>query len=221
MMGGRKEVTLKKLRSLMRIMGTAGIILVLIIIASDALPIISNTNSISIFHLVARQRALEERLVKDTLLLTYRSSTDEAEAVSEMQTALPLWEKVQNGLYSGDPSLGMPQRLPSDLKLLIVQAQPDFFYLDSAFHHILAHPNPVDPVQLTIVLQHNQSYYLAMEQVVNNAQDHIQEGAKIYFSIELIIALIALIIALTFLIIADRTLGKMIAKDKELLEKEE
>lgn len=205
-------MTIKKMRSLMRVMGSFGIVLLLIIIALEALPLLNNTDSINIFHLVARQRVLEERVVKDALILAYRASPDEhAEAISEMQTSLPTWEKVQNGLQNGDGSIGIPQNyLPSDLKLLLTQTQPDFTYLDAAARKILAHPSPVDLVQLSIVLQHDQGYYISMAQVVNSAQDHIQGAARIYFSIELIVALILLIVAVISLTIADRVLGKMI-----------
>lgn len=193
----------------MRALGGLGIFFFLVMLLFEALPLMPS-NTLDTFHLAARQRVLEEHIVKDILILAYRSSPDErAEAISEMQTALPVWEQVQNGLLHGDQSLGISPHLPGDTKLLLIQAQPDYAYLDAAARHILAHPTPVDQTQLTIVLQHNQGYYISMAQAVNVLQDDIYNVARVYFVIELGIGVLLMAIWIAFLIMTNKALKKV------------
>lgn len=190
---------------LSRILGWFGIFLLLILLAFEALPLMPNS-TLNTFHLVARQRVLEEHIVKNILVLAYRPQDEHAEAISEIQTALPVWEQVENGLQKGDTVLGISPRLPQDMKLLLIQAQPDFVYLDAAVRKILEHPSPVDQTELEIVLQHDQGYYIAMAQVVNVLQDDLRSMVIIYFSIELIIGIILMTIWISFLISINRIL---------------
>src|SRR5690348_13944705 len=114
---------------MMRVFWGLGILLLLVMLAFEALPLMSNT-TLGTFRLMTRQRVLEQRIVKNVLVLAYRSSPDDhAEAISEHQTTLPIWEKVQNGLRNGDVSQGISPNLPGDIRLLLIQAQPDFVYL--------------------------------------------------------------------------------------------
>lgn len=189
--------TIRKL--LVRVLWGLGIFLLLVMLAFEALPLLSNT-ALGTFRLMTRQRVLEQRIVKNVMVLAYRTDQDEhAEAISELQTTLPVWEKVQKGLQDGDPSLSLSPNLPSDLKLLLTQAQPDFVYLDTAAHQILTHPSPVDQAQVLIVLQHDQPYYLTMAQANDLLQERLQNAAKIYFSIELGIGITLMSLWIVFL----------------------
>lgn len=183
----------------MPLLGWLGIFFLVVMLAFEALPLLSNT-ALGTFRLMTRQRVLEQRVVKNVMVLAYRTDQDEhAEAINELQTTLPVWEKVQRGLQDGDTTLGVSPNLPSDIKLLLTQAQPDFVYLDTAAHQVLAHPASVDPVQLSIVLQHDQPYYLAMAQANDLLQERIQNAAKIYFSIELGIGIALMSLWIVFL----------------------
>jgi hypothetical protein len=190
------------LKILMRVLWGLGVFLLIITLAFEAIPLISGT-SVATFRIMARQRVLEQRVVKDVLILAYRSSPeDHAEAISELQTTLPAWENFQNGLRAGDTSLGISPNMPGDVRLLLTQAQPDFTYLDAAAHQVLAHPSPVDLVQLSIILQHDQPYYIAMAQANDLFQERIQDAAKVYFGIEvcMCVASISIWIVLLFLV---------------------
>lgn len=206
-----------KIRGLiMPVLGWLGIFLLIITIAFEALPLLPTSNALVLFRFMARQRAFEERVVKNALILAYRSNPDEqAEAISELQTTLPYWEKVQNGLQNGDASLGISPNLPSEIKLLLIQAQPDFVYLDTAAHQILGHSTPVDLVQLSIILQHDQAYYVTMAQANDLLQQRIQSAANIYFSIELSIGIALMAIWIVFLL-----LFRSFRKEKRVRQKE-
>jgi hypothetical protein len=190
----------KKKIVIMRVLGWLGIILLFFTLAFEALPLMSNT-TLGTFRLMTRQRVLEQRIIKNVLVLAYRTSSDEhAEAISELQTTLPTWEKVQAGLRNGDTALGISPNLPEDIKLMLTQAQPDFAYMVASAHQILAHPSPVDPVQLAIIQQHDQPYYLAMAQVSDLFQERIQNAARVYFGIELGMGIALMAIWIAFLL---------------------
>lgn len=183
----------------MPILGWLGIFLFIISLLFEALPLMKG-NALNTFHLIARQRVLEQRIVTDVLTLAYRPDDEHPEALSELQTALPVWEKVQKGLQYGDDSLGISPNLPSNVKFYLIQMQPDFTYMDTAARQVLAHHDPVDPDQLAIVLQHEQPYYLSMAQAVIVFQDDVDSAAKIYFSIELGIGIVLMSMWITFLL---------------------
>lgn len=182
---------------IIRILGWFGVFLLLASLVLEALPLMHD-NTLGTFHLIARQRVLEQRIVTDVLILAYRPEDEHPEAISELQTALPVWEQVQRGLNNGDSSLGISPNLPSNVKLLLLQMQPDFMYMDVAARQILAHPEPVNSDELTIVMQHEQPYYLAMGQAVQLLQDDINIAAQIYFGIELTLGLILAAIWIAF-----------------------
>lgn len=192
-----------------RILGGFGIFLLIISLAFEALPLLPN-NTLNVFSTIALQRTLGQRVAKNALVLAYRSSPDErTEAISELQNVLPYWEKVQSGLRNGDPSLGIPTHLPPDISLLVAQSQPDYAYMDTAAHKVLAHPSPVDPVQIAIILQHDNAYFLDMVQITSLMQQHIQSAAQMYFIIEVCIGIILMIIWIVFILSVRSAISKV------------
>lgn len=197
----RSKIIIKALRGL-------GLFLLLISVVFESLPLIPGSTTLDTFRLMIRQRSLEERIVKNTLILAYRASPDErAEAINELQNTLPTWEKVQTGLRNGDASLGISPNLPTEVKLLLAKIQPNFASIDTSARKILEHPSSVDPVQINIILQHSQLYYLTMAQASDAFQESILNNARIYFSVELAIGIVLILmwIVLTFL---SRSLDK-------------
>lgn len=195
------------IRLLSRILGWFGVFILLVCIAFQALPLMPNSG-LNTFHLAARQRVLEERIVKDVLILACRPQDEHTEAISEMQTVMPVWEEVEKGLQNGDTSLNISPNLPGDFKMMMLQAQPDYSYLDAAARRILAHPEPADQTQVSIVLQHSQGYYLYMGEAVNVLQDDINGVARIYFGIGLGIEIFLMIIWISFLIATNKSLKR-------------
>lgn len=101
---------------------------------------------------LATQRTYCELLAKDALLLEYQWATPDVrgQAISEMQDVLPLWEQEQKFLAKSKNG---------QVQLFMLQSQTHFVPLDTAIHVLLAHPHaPADPVQVTIILAHEQGY---------------------------------------------------------------
>lgn len=193
-----------------RIWGVLGIILILFSIAFAALPLLPNS-SLDVIRITVRQRALEERIVKDVLTLACQP-TSKVQAINELQTTLPTWEQVQVGLLNGDASLGISPNPPEDINLLLLQAQSDYMSIDTAIHQILAHPSTVDQLQIAIVLQHDSGYYTTMAHVDMLLEAHVQFVAKLYFGFGVAISIGLLLIWMQFF-------RKMIRIDKEHQER--
>lgn len=183
--------------SKVQILGVFGVLLILISIGFGVFPLMPN-DTLDVIRLIARQRTLEQLIAKDTLILAYRPTDDHVQAISELQNTLPAWEKVELGLQNGDASLGISPNLPGNIKLLLLQAQSDFTGIDASAHYILAHPDPVDQTQLSIVLQHERAYSVTMFQVNTLFNDYIQEMSRIYFGIGVAINACLLLIWMSF-----------------------
>ncbi len=180
-----------------RVLGVFGIILLLFLIAFTALPLMPNS-TLGVIRIIARQRTIEQLIVKDVLILAYRPTPEHVQAISELQNALPTWEKVQAAFQHGDAELGISANLPPEVKLLVLQAQSDFTSIDTAAHQILTHSSPVDQTQLLIVLQHERGYSVTMFQVSGLFEDSILFVSRIYFGVGTLISLGLLYIWIRF-----------------------
>jgi hypothetical protein len=163
----------------------------------------------SIMNQVGLQRARVQAITKNVLILAYRPITEHAQAVSELQNVLPIWERTQNGLKAGNASLQLPANVPGDIATLVSLAQSDYLAIDTAARVILAHTaTPVDPLQLAIVVSHEHGYALAMTQVVNAWQQHIDAAFFHLYLIESGITLGLIALILLFYIFLARKLFK-------------
>lgn len=146
----------------------------------------------SIINQSGLQRARVQAITKDVLILAYRPG--HIQAISELQNTLPAWEETQNGLMNGDPALQLTSHIPDDVKQLVLTTQPDFTSIDTAAHYILDHAaTPIDAIQVDIIVSHEHSYTLAMTQVVNAWQQHIDSAFLNLFWIKTV--LVAIIFA--------------------------
>ncbi|SRR6266702_1406388 len=154
---------------------------------------------------VGLQRARVERLTKDALIIAGTSGgpSDFTQAVSEAQNILPNWQATQKGLQVGDPALGLPAHPPANILLLVTQAQSDYTSINTALQHILANPTDQSDkakIQLQIVLDHENNYYIVMSQVNIFWQQRIDEVFWHLFIIEtVLVMLVALLVILSFI----------------------
>ena len=177
----------QRLRSaLIRVITVCGIVLLLLSIVSDSLPLMPN-NALNVVRRASQQRGLSERIAKNAIILVRGDVLLRAQAISELQVTLPGCERIQRGLLSGDASLGLPDRVPDDVRLLLLQVRGDYSAIDAAAKNILAHP---DETQLSIILDHNQQYYLTMASVADLWQDRVQDASQVFFTIKLTIGLL-------------------------------
>lgn len=132
---------------------------------------------------VATQRGREQRIVKNALVLAYRTDPRErAVALAELQDVLPIWEQVQKGLLVGDRSLGLPRNIPGNIVFILASANTDYVPLDVAARKILVQHNPVDPLQVQILIDHDRGYSNALYQVTLLWQQHIDDVfLQLYF----------------------------------------
>ena len=204
--------SIKRLRLFIRIVDVAGILLVLVLSGFLALPL--DNREFALVSQVGLQRTRAEVIVKDVMVLAYRPESEHAQAISQLQLALPIWQQVQDALINGkgNRSLGIPANAPGDVALQVAAAQPDYSAILVAAQTILTaatNNNPVDPIQVDIVMQHERDYVLMMSQVSTLYQQHIDDfNVQIYW-IRLGIALALLAIAVGFLVVVERAFAKL------------
>jgi hypothetical protein len=148
---------------------------------------------------VGVQRMRVERLAKDVLVLANHPTLPaQAQATSEIQDTLPIWQKTQVGLQAGDASLGLPQTGDSGIIAMVSLAQIDFLPILVALQKLLRGP-PIDPTHIQIVLSHENGYLVTMTQVNSLWQTHIDSVFSQLFWIEAaFITAILLLVALSF-----------------------
>lgn len=192
----------RKLRSaFIRMFYISGILFLLISIATDVWPLMPN-EGVQVIRRISQQKGFSERIAKNALILVHGDEALRPQAVNELQTTLPVWERIQQGLEKGDASLGLPGSTPREVDALISQVRTDFIAIDTASRAILVRPDDLaNTTQLSIVLTHSQPYYLKMSDISDLWQSKTQDVGKIYFSIKLGIglALLAFWILLIFL----------------------
>ena len=159
-------------------------------------------SNVGILSQVGFQRTRIERLTKDVLILgyTHPSAIVIAQAVSEMQNALPLWRKTQAGLQSGDASLGLPRPDPT-IQEAVINAQVNYIPLASSFQNILNHSQTIDPIQVQIVLNNENEYLTSMSQVDVLWQQQIQSIFQQIYIIEGIVILFILFLVVSNFIV--------------------
>jgi hypothetical protein len=201
---------LKTLRAFIRFILAFGIALLLMLGGFVALPV--NNRDLRVVNQISMQRTRVELIVKDVLILAYRPKVDHAQAISQLQIVLPGWENTQDGLQTGNRNLGIPANLPDEIASAIDMTTPDYLAIKTAAETILRDKDqPVDPIQMDIILQHERDYLLAMSQVGTLYQQNAEaRNVQLYWiKIGLNFALLAL--AVVFWIIVERMLKKQMA----------
>jgi hypothetical protein len=187
------------LRIIARFIAIIGIIVLLASAALEILPVLPNNvlTTVSTIHRVNQQGALAERIDKDVLTLAYRPQAEHAQSLSELQVTLPVFEKIQAGLQSGDASLNLPTHRPQDVQLLLLQTQSDYIAIDASAKTILAHADqPVDLDQIAIIQQHEHDYFVAMGTIAKTWEGDIESDALGFFWTEFWMSAILLFLVL-------------------------
>lgn len=193
------------LRIIRSFIAVVGMIVLLAGIALEIIPVFSNGTDevVNALHLTNQQYALDERISKDVLILAYRPESEHASAILELQVTLPVFEKNQAilgaGLQTNDPSLQLPQHIPGDVALLIIQSQSDYAALDSAAKSILKNAGmPIDQNQLAIMQQHERPYFIQMNTISKVWQQHILQIALTFFQVELGFGIALLVLVIVY-----------------------
>jgi hypothetical protein len=157
-------------------------------------------SSSNVMFQAGAQRMRVERVAKDVLILAYRpTGLTQAQAMSEIEDTLPAWQEVQTGLTTGDSALNLPEHPPSDINALMQLSQIDYVPIVVALSSIVKHPTPIDPVQVQIVLSHENNYLNTMSRVNLAWQSHIDDMFHQLFWIEAaLIAVLFMVEIITF-----------------------
>jgi hypothetical protein len=171
------------------------VLLMLLLVWFEIVPAQSERDAQSIVN-AGFQRERSRLFVNSVYALCYRSHAEKAQAMSDLQITLPLFQDEQALLATNpDPAV---QRL-------VQQARPDYLALVSAVHILIAHPNePVNQDELAVVLFHDQRFFLPMDALTTVLQQHAERQTEQFLLVKGIIEGACVIIALFWLII-DRS----------------
>lgn len=174
----------KAFRRLLVALRVALLLLLLVFLFVPLIPYNAAINNASL------QRARSERLAKDALILEYldTSSDDRAQAVSEMQITLPLWEGEQSALIASPDG---------QIALIALQSNSDYSAMTAASQSVLATPTkPADTVEVDIIVSHEHAYEVAINQIVTLMQQDIATQQLQLFIYECVVVALSLVLTL-------------------------
>lgn len=177
-----------------RIILIARVVLVLILLLLLLLPIIKAPSNA--LRNASLQQARVERIAKDVLILEYRPTSEHSQAVSELQDTLPVWQQEQTSLATFNDA---------QVQLLLLQSQSDYTPMTAALQKILATPtSQIDPVQVSIILQHEHDYAVTLNQIAMLIQQDSTSVTTQFFVFSLSALALSIILAIVNQIIARK-----------------
>lgn len=159
-----------------------------------------------IVNRISSQSIRAQRIYSNALTLAYRPQDEHAQAVSEIQNTLPAWEREQSALQG--------LRLNEDMRVLVVQAQPDYVAIDVAAKQLIAHPG--DKVQVQIIVEHRRNYVLLMTQLATLYSQRIPVRIQwfVAFGEGITLFLLAALIAKFTIASKERHIAKAVIKQQ-------
>lgn len=163
------------------------------------------------------QLARHEFLVKTVYALAYRSGTSRAQSISDLQIQLPQYEQVQTGLMKGDAALNLPGNPSDAVRSQLTAASSDYLAVDTAIRTMLAHPdsNP-DPLQVSIVAQHDRAYLSTMYGVMVLLEQEAQ--ARLFRLLVIRMSLIAVVFVLVvvkYTVLTQKVVKTLLDEEKK------
>lgn len=198
------------------------IFLLIVVGILEAIPVTNSNNDLVVLQQANFQLARAEFMIKDVFALAYRPATSHAQAISELQIQLPVFQRTQEGLANGDPSLGLPNNPSSGVKAALLDAQPDYLAITTAVSKILAHPDSApDQAQVDIVAQHERPYISAMYPVVVLLQQEAQARIVLLLVLKMtLLGVVVVLVLLKYLLFTQRVIRKMIEEEAAAERKE-
>jgi len=201
------------------------IFLLVVMVGLEILPITNGNDDPVIQRQADLQLTRSIFLSRDVLVLAYRPITFRSQAVSDLQTILPVFQQVQAGLIVGDVSLGLPGNPPDNVRIALGTANSDYQQMVTALKSLLANadsPTGPDPVQVNIVLLHDRPYITAMYQAITLIQQNA-DARKIQLLIIKIFFIVGIVVLvmLKYLLFTRPAVSKMVLEEEaELLSRE-
>jgi hypothetical protein len=165
-------VQVKTLRVYMIMSLIMTLFLLLSLVLFEILPLLSGYDDLIVMQQANFQLARDEFMAKDVMILAYRPAAYHYQAINELQTILPQFQRVQVGLLQGDASLGLPGKPPDSVRAALLVTQSDYLAIATAVQRLLMYPDSENPdmIQVEIVLQHERLYTTNMYQVITLLQ---------------------------------------------------
>ena len=166
--------TLQETSKLVRILSIAAILLILVLVAFESiLPLVDAS---SYMNQAGLQRTRSDVLALSMLTLEYRPVSEHAQAISNLQVTLPIFEAEQTLLDSNQSS---------DEQLLLQQVRGDYLAIVASAQTVVNAPDkPVDPVQVDIMQRHKDMYRSTMNLLVTVLVHHVENLTWTLFYIE-------------------------------------
>lgn len=139
------------------------------------------------FKQAEQQEVRAEIITKDVLILAYRPASEHAQAISDLQVDLPLFEQEQ--VYLATIQDEQTQQY-------VLLARPDFLAIDQAGRAALAQKSA--SIEAEILLAHDRSYVYEMNDLLSYAQSHLDARTWQLFLIEAIANALILVCLLIF-----------------------
>lgn len=199
------------------------IFFLLSLVVLEILPLLSGQDDLIVMQQANFQLARDEFMAKDVLSLAYRPASFHSQAINELQTILPQFQRVQVGLLHGDVSLGLPGDPPDSVRAALLVSQTDYIAIVTAVNHLLADPDASNPdmIQVEIVLQHERLYTSEMYQVITLLQQDAEARKVQLIFIKLtIIGGTGTIVILKYTLFTRRALERMTETEQNKTEKE-
>jgi len=142
-----------------------------------------------IINATANQATRAQFISKDALLLEYTPAsqlTTRTTAISELQDILPNFQQEEAYLST---------LKASNVKLLMLRVSQDYTPMDVALKALLASPTKTDPIQVGIILQHEKTYTLGINQVVAAMLQDLDDIQQQIFVIDLVLFSLLILLA--------------------------
>lgn len=197
--------------------------LLISLVIFEILPLLSGYDDLIVMQQANFQLARDEFIAKDVMILAYRPAAYHYQAVNELQTILPQFQRVQVGLLQGDASLGLPGKPPDSVRAALLVSQSDYLAIATAVQHLLMHPDSENPdmIQVEIILQHERLYTSNMYQVITLLQQDAEARKVQLIGIKLtVIGGAGVIVILKYTLFTRRALQRMAEAGQESEEQQ-
>ena len=166
-----------------------------------------------IINYAGKQRTLSQSITKSALTIQFlpKPIPYNHQEVENLSNLVAYWERIQDGLQSGDKELHLPRDNNSKIKSLFEEINPYYINILSGANLVVKNPNDKDMDQLLSQILENEKIFLPlMDEIVDTYEELAATKVKKLQRIEIILAAISiLIILLELLFIFKPAISKL------------
>jgi hypothetical protein len=167
------------------------VLLIAILVGFEAVPITTGSD-VQYINQAALQRVRSQVFAKSVYALKYHTDGERAQAISDLQVTLPLFEQEQAVLLSNSAP---------DVQMTVQATRSDYLALVTAIQSILTHPTTSNSIEIDIVLSHERGYLTTSNTLITMLQKHADDRILQLFCIKAFIeALVVILIILSIFV---------------------